>query len=203
MRAGGQFKIERPIRIGDELERRSKITGISEKNGASGPLVFVRIEHEIHANGALAIVEEESIAYRGAAAPAAAVAPAHTSPPAAVSNPSETRFPTNPVLLFRISALTFNGHRIHYDNDYARSEEGYPDRVVQGPLLALLMLEHLHKSHAPSELQHFQYRAVAPSFCGDDIAVSDVPDKEKGRVRVFARNGAGAEAVVGEAVYVS
>jgi len=201
MRAGGQFRIERPIRIGDALERRSKITGISEKNGASGPLVFVRVEHEIHANGALAIVEEESIVYREAAAPNAAPAAAARPPQALGSNPGETRFPTNPVLLFRVSALTFNGHRIHYDNDYARSEEGYLERVVHGPLLALLLLEHLHKKHAPSGLRHFQYRAVAPSFCGEDVAVSDTSDKENGRLRVVARNGAGADAVVGEAVY--
>ena len=131
MRAGGQFKIDRPIRIGDELKRRSTIAGISEKNGASGPLVFVRVEHEIHANGALAVLEEESIAYRAAAASSATVAPARQPAPP-VSNASETRFPTDPVLLFRFSALTFNSHRIHYDNDYAKSEESYSERVVQG-----------------------------------------------------------------------
>ena len=200
MRAGGQFKIERPIRIGEELQRRSRITGISEKMGASGPLVFVLVEHEIRANGAVAVVEEESIAYRGAATPAAGPS-ARTSTPITVSMQGETRFATNPVLLFRFSAVTFNSHRIHYDTDYARGEESYAERVVQGPLVALLILEHLHKKHSPLKLRHFQYRAVAPSFCGEVICVSNTPLDEHGRTRVLARNGVGADAIVGDAMY--
>ncbi len=200
MRAGGQFRIERPIRIGDRLERRSRIADISEKSGSSGPLVFVKVEHQVLANGALSLVEEESIVYREAAKPGAGAAGKPVPEGRPASAPGQSRFPTNPVLLFRVSALTFNSHRIHYDNDYARTEEAYPDRVVHGPLLALFMLEHLHKKRPSGDLRHFQYRALAPTFCGEDVSVSDEPGPQ-GRVRVTARNGAGAEAVVGEALY--
>lgn len=203
MRAGGQFRIERPIRIGDVLERRSKILGVSEKSGNSGPLVFVRVQHEIFSNGDLAVVEEESIVYRGTAtaSPNVAADPGPGQPQGDVLSTDESRYPTNEVLLFRISALTFNGHRIHYDNDYARNEEGYPNRLVHGPLLALLMLEHLHRKRPPSSLRHFAYRAVSPVFCGEQVAITDTPDGEAGRLRVVARNRNGADAVVGSAAY--
>lgn len=200
MRAGGQFRIERPIRVGDQLERRSRIADISEKSGSSGPLVFVKVEHEVFANGALSLVEEESIVYREAAKPGAGPARKPAPEGQAASGPGQSRFPTNSVLLFRVSALTFNSHRIHYDNDYAKGEEAYPERVVHGPLLALFMLEHLHKKRPCSRLRHFHYRALAPTFCGEDVSVSDEPDVE-GRVRVVARNRAGAEAIAGEARY--
>lgn len=200
MRAGGQFRIERPIHVGDKLERRSKISGISEKSGSSGPLVFVKVEHEVRANGALALVEEESIVYREAAKPGMSAATKASARAPAPPGPQENRFPTDPVLLFRISALTFNGHRIHYDSDYAKTEEAYPERVVHGPLLALFMLEHLHRTRPAATLRHFQYRALAPTFCGEEVSVTDEIDAQ-GRIQVTARNGTGAEAVAGEAQY--
>lgn len=200
MRAGGQFRIERPIHIGEKLERRSRIADISEKSGGSGPLVFVKVEHEIRANGEVAVVEEESIVYREAAKPGAAPAKQAAPVPIPAERPGESRFPTNPMLLFRTSALTFNSHRIHYDTDYAVQEEAYPGRVVHGPLLALLMLEHLHKTRASDSLRQFQYRALAPTFCGEEVAIADEAQPD-GRIKVTARNGAGAEAVAGEATY--
>jgi len=203
MRAGGQIRIEKAIRIGDTLERHSKITGVTEKAGASGPLVFVKVEHAIHANGALAVVEEESLVYRDAAPAGAAATPMPVTEAAALK-PGETRYPTNPVLLFRVSALTFNGHRIHYDNDYARAVEGYPERVVHGPVLALFMLEHLHRTRPAAQLRQFSYRAMAPTFCGEPVTLSDTADAAApGRVKVVARNAAGVESVSGEAVYGS
>jgi 3-methylfumaryl-CoA hydratase len=203
MRAGGQLKFERPIHIGDALERHSKIVGVSEKSGSSGPLVFVRVQHDVYANGALAVVEEESLVYRGATPPGQAPATAAAPPQASEPKPGESRYPTSAVMLFRVSALTFNGHRIHYDNDYAKNEEGYPDRVVHGPLLALMMMEHLHKKHPASMCRSFAYRAMAPVFCGEDVTVSDAAGAEAGQLRVVARNGSGADAVSGEAQYAA
>lgn len=200
MRAGGAFRFEKPIRIGDRLERASRIASVSEKTGSTGSLVFVKVEHRISANGTLAVIEDESIVYREAAAPATAKpqpatqAQAPSTPPPA----GATRFPTGPVLLFRTSALTFNSHRIHYDRDYAVNEEAYRERVVHGPLIALLMLEHLRRRHPDGDLRSFSYRAMAPTFCGDDVTVSD---SGEGKLQIVARNGAGADAVLGEAIY--
>ena len=124
-----------------------------------------------------------------------------SAPPAEVSAAGGRRFPTSEVLLFRYSALTFNCHRIHYDRTYAVEAEGYPDLVVQGPLVALLMLEHLHSQRPPSTLRKFSYRAVAPVFCGEDVTVTEAIDSQAGILRVTARNARGLEAVVGEAWY--
>ncbi len=203
MRAGGAFRFEHPIRVGDALERQSRIASVSEKKGSTGPLVFVRVEHEISANGRLAVVEEESIVYREAATPGAqpAAASATRRAPAALP-PGASRFPTDPVLLFRTSALTFNSHRIHYDLDYAVREEAYPERVVHGPLIALFMLEHLHSRYPADRLRQFKYRAMAPTFCGEDVSVSETGDgKQAAALQVIARNGSGAEAVTGDATY--
>jgi len=200
MRAGGAFRFEKPIRIGDKLERTSRIASVAEKTGSTGSLVFVKVEHQVSANGALAVVEEESIVYREAASPGAAKPQAAFTPRTQATPAPEgaTRFPTGPVLLFRTSALTFNSHRIHYDRDYAVDEEAYPERVVHGPLIALLMLEHLQRRYPKGGLRSFSYKALAPTFCGEDVTVSD---SGQGKLQVVARNGAGADAVLGEATY--
>lgn len=196
MRAGGSFEFHRPLRVGEAIEKRSTIQEIKSKDGSSGPLVFVKVRSEIFASGELAVVESEDIVYREAATkPMLAPAPANVDAPAGASV-----FATDPVLLFRVSALTFNGHRIHYDTDYAKGEELYPGRVVHGPLLALFMLEHLHRTHDPAALRSFKYRAIAPTFCGEKVTVSEAGG-EGGLVKLVALNGAGQEAVQAEARY--
>ncbi len=196
MRAGGSFEFHRPLHIGEPIERRSTIQEISAKDGASGPLVFVKVRHEVFASGELAIVEGEDLVYREAAT-RAMPAPVLTD---IESPPGASVFATNSILLFRVSALTFNSHRIHYDTEYAKEAELYPGRVVHGPLLALFMLEHLHRSREPGSLRSFRYRAVAPTFCGERVTVSHSAPKD-GTLKVIARNGAGQEAVQGEALY--
>jgi 3-methylfumaryl-CoA hydratase len=199
MRAGGDFRFERPIRIGEALEQRSRIASITEKTGSSGPLVFVRVEHEIHADGSRAVLEGEDIVYRGANASPRVAQSGTGSPP--VVKEDESVFATDPVLLFRVSALTFNGHRIHYDAEYATAEEGYPGRVVHGPLIALLMLEHMRKSQPESALRSFKYRAMAPTFCGDKVYIDSTGTGEPSEQRIVARNGSGATAVVGNCTH--
>lgn len=201
MRAGGQFEFHRPLRVGDRADRRSRIVSVEEKSGGSGRLVFVRVEHEISVGGTVAVVEQESLVYRDAP-PSGAARPAATSAaPAAPGEHRGRRFATNEVLLFRYSALTFNCHRIHYDRDYAVGGEGYPDLVVQGPLVALLMLEHLHSQRSAATLRKFTYRAVAPVFCGEQVTIDEALDSAAGLVRTTARNARGLDAVVGEARY--
>jgi 3-methylfumaryl-CoA hydratase len=147
------------LRIGEAVSRLSRIDDISFKSGRSGALVFVRVVHETSGERGLAITEAQDIVYRdhpraGDPVPAAS---------AALLDAGWTREVTpDPVLLFRYSALTFNGHRIHYDRPYATGVEGYDGLVVHGPLTATLLLDHLSRQYPAARVTHFQFRGVKP-----------------------------------------
>ncbi|RAP43237.1 protein dehydratase [Rhodovulum viride] len=157
MWAGGAFRFHTPLRVGDSVTRRSTIADVTLKHGRSGPLLFVTVEHKIRARGRLALTERQDLVYR-AAAP--------FSPPAAdpaAQGSSVRRLMPGPVMLFRYSALTFNGHRIHYDAPYAREVEGYPGLVVHGPMQATLLVQFAAdlKGSCPSR---FAFRSVSTVF---------------------------------------
>ncbi len=159
MWAGGRVTFHAPLPITAAANRRSVVTAVSEKQGRSGALTFVTIRHEIEAAGTLAITEEQDLVFR----PGAGSPPAVAEPDARVSDASREVVP-DITALFRFSALTFNAHRIHYDRDYARSVEGYPDLVVHGPMQAMLLVDHLLRERPGSTLTHFAYRGVRPMF---------------------------------------
>lgn len=170
MFAGGRYRHLRPIRIGDDLACRSTLAQVSIKQGRTGELAFVTVRHELSVDGSPLGVEEQDIVYRsqpeGSPRPQTAVAASDAAP-----SPPDWRLtlPTDPVLLFRFSALTYNGHRIHYDTPYATGVEGYPALVVHGPLLALLTLE-LPRTQTPTEtVTTFAYRLLRPAFAGTVI----------------------------------
>jgi 3-methylfumaryl-CoA hydratase len=173
MFAGGRLRLDAPIGVGAELSGRSSVADVSVKSGRSGDLAFVTVRHELTADGVPVGTEEQDIVYRsepdGApprAVPWSATATPEPATPEAPAPAGEWRseLATDPVLLFRFSALTYNGHRIHYDRPYATQTEGYPDLVVHGPLLALLALE-LPRIHAPDQpVREFAYRLVRPAF---------------------------------------
>ncbi len=161
MWAGSRLSFHAPIRIGDKVERCSTILDVTPKSGASGALVFLKLHHEISAGGTLAITEEQDIVYREAPKPGtSALAPAEPKIRASAFTRSVT---PDPVQLFRYSALTFNGHRIHYDRDYAR-EEGYPGLVVHGPLIATLLMDHFLRHKPGARVTKFDIRLQAPLF---------------------------------------
>jgi 3-methylfumaryl-CoA hydratase len=192
MWAGGRVHFHAPLPVGAPAIRHSRILSVEEKEGRSGALVLVTVEHRIVHEGVAAVVEEQDLIYReaptgGGGAPAQGSpvqgSPAQGSPAqgsdegeggAPVSVPAgwdwQDRTSTDPVLLFRFSALTFNGHRIHYDHPYTTRVEGYPGLVVHGPLSALLLMRSgcAHISEPPAS---FRYRGVSPLFCGDPIAL--------------------------------
>ncbi len=173
MWAGGRLIFHRPIPLGVRAERRSEVTRIEEKQGRSGPLTFVTATHTISVNGIAAVTEEQDIVYRQPAAGAFERPPG--KPPQAEPR-WQREFCVDPVLLFRYSALTFNGHRIHYDADYARDEEGYPGLVVHGPLLATLALE-LFRAHNPRALvTGYRFRALRPIFAGEGFTAAGAAD---------------------------
>ncbi len=164
MWAGSRLHFHNAIAIGARLERRSQIIDVISKDGVSGELVFVKLRHEILTADTLAIVEEQDVVYRAAPTKPDASAP----PPAsdrAGARPSEFTRTVRPdsVQLFRYSALTFNGHRIHYDRDYAR-EEGYPGLVVHGPFVATLLMDHFRRHKPEALVKKFDIRLQLPLF---------------------------------------
>ncbi|WP_175774964.1 FAS1-like dehydratase domain-containing protein [Burkholderia anthina] len=168
MWAGGRLTFERPLIIGEHATRTSSVLSIERKEGRSGTLGFVTVEHVIEAAGEVAIREEHDIVYRGAPAPGAT----EPTPKAAPGDAQWQRDITpDEVLLFRYSALTFNGHRIHYDRSYVRDVEGYPDLVVHGPLISTLLLDLVTRSLPGATVAEYAYRAVRPTFLGNTFSV--------------------------------
>jgi 3-methylfumaryl-CoA hydratase len=171
MFAGRRVTFHAPLRIGDEVERVSEIAKIEPKQGRSGRMIFVTVSHRVRARGVALLTEEQDIVYReestGGAAPAA------PQPPPANAAWSRTVVP-DPVMVFRYSALTFNGHRIHYDADYTRTVEGYPERVVNGGLTTLLLLE-LARAKLDHELATVATRNLRPLFVDRPLTLSGSP----------------------------
>lgn len=162
MWAGSRLTFHHPLRVGEAIERRSVIASVEAKEGRSGPLVFVTVHHRIAGALGEAITEEQDIVYRGH--PGVAAAPAARAHDAGDEGDFSQRIVPDPVLLFRYSALTFNGHRIHYDRSYVTGVEGYPGLVVHGPLIATLLVELLRRERPDAELRSFTFRALSPLF---------------------------------------
>jgi itaconyl-CoA hydratase/mesaconyl-C4 CoA hydratase len=156
MWAGGRVEFRAPLRVGVPAERRSTVADVKEKAGRTGSLLFVTVRHEYWQEGALAISEEQDIVYRQPSPPKLA-----GDQPAPAPEWREAVHPT-PMLLFRYSAVTFNGHRIHYDHPYVTEEEGYPGLVVHGPMIATLMVAAFRHAHPEARLEHLSYRGLRP-----------------------------------------
>jgi 3-methylfumaryl-CoA hydratase len=217
MFAGGRVTRRGPLRTGSAATRRTWEVSSTEKHGRSGRLVFVTVRSEISQGGRVVVTEEQDIVYRDAAGPPAgppggppdgqSAGPAPPAEPAGPSVPPPVLVPgraagvaewpveVSTVLLFRFSALTYNGHRIHYDRDFARDIEGYPGLVVHGPLQALLMAE-LARRTAPRPLScEFTYRLVSPLFEGQGLIVSAA--ERDGASHTAVRDCAGRQTATG------
>jgi 3-methylfumaryl-CoA hydratase len=195
MWAGSRVRFHGPLRIGAPIGRRSTIADIRLKTGRSGHLAFVTVRHEISGGMGLAITDEHDIVYREDTGAPAAERPAEPAP----DDPafSEAQLP-DPVLLFRYSALTFNGHRIHYDRQYATEIEGYRGLVVHGPLLATLMVD-LAVRHSPERpIATFEFRGWRPVIAGAPFTVSGRP-KDGTTVDLWVADATGALAMTGAA----
>jgi 3-methylfumaryl-CoA hydratase len=195
MFAGGRWRRVLPIRIGDEVTLESSVTSIEPKTGRSGEMAFVTVRNEFSLGGELAAVEEQDIVYRSEppadpdavpALGASATGPKPGSEPAGAPEGSEPaehelRIDPDPPMLFRYSALTYNTHRIHYDQSYATGVEGYPGLVVQGPLLALLALELPRRYRPGDDVLEFRYRLRKPAFAGATVVASSWAPNDDGR----------------------
>lgn len=197
MWAGGRLEFVRPLKIGDAITRASEIVSVEPKAGRSGTLVFVTVRHTVQAAGETALIEEQDIVYREAAQKGDPL-------PAGKQAPAESlwtrRIMPNAVMLFRYSALTFNGHRIHYDKDYAINEEHYPGLVVHGPMQATLLLD-LCRLNTTRPVKKFEYRAQHPMFADHAFSVNGNFDSAASQADLWTANDAGNYAMRGTASF--
>jgi 3-methylfumaryl-CoA hydratase len=188
MWAGSQFEFRAPIRVGDRVARTSTIADVTSKDGRTGKLVFVKVRHELRCNNAAdpALVEFHDIVYRESQR-ADDVPP----PPQAAQTGAawQREIVPDDVLLFRYSALTFNGHRIHYDRKYVTEVEGYPGLIVHGPLIATLLLDLLRRNAPDAEVTSFRFKAVRLTFDLHPFRVNGTRDGNS--VRLWAEDHQG------------
>lgn len=191
MWASSKMQFVAPIAIGAAVERTSKVVSVSEKEGGSGRLAFVDVEHHTRANGTVAVIETQTLVYRDAATPDAPLSP----PP-----PGDGQFSPegwdahraltpSSALLFRYSALTFNTHRIHYDAPYARDIERYRGLVVHGPLTASLLLQLAARELGENRLRSFAFRGLSPAIAGEALHLVMRAKDDGYELAAFAADG--------------
>jgi 3-methylfumaryl-CoA hydratase len=195
MWAGGELEFFDVLRVGDEMKRGSRISDVTMKTGSTGPLCFVSVQHEVTTPRGLAIRERQDIVYRDMTMSAPATKPT-TAPPPAKHRESHM---ADEVLLFRYSALTFNGHRIHYDRDYVTKVEGYPGLIFHGPMQAAFLVEFAAKLHGGAAPKKFAYRGVQPLFEGSEFSVN-ANDNDAG-MELWTANSDGAPTMKGTATW--
>ncbi len=197
MFAGKRVTFHNDLRVGDEVRRESMIQDIELKSGRTGQMVFVTVRTDIHSPRGLAITEEQKIVYREA--PDAAAPP--PPPQAAPAQPRWEKVITpDPVMLFRYSALTYNGHRIHYDLPYVTQVEGYPGLIVNGGLTTLFAFE-LARVHGPRPIVSFSSRNVRPLIVGHSLHVCGAPSADNKSAKLWVANHEGAVALTADAQF--
>lgn len=197
MFAGKRNTFHAPLQIGDEVRRESVILSVTPKEGRTGQMVFVTVKTEIFSPRGLAITEEQDIVYREEPDPNAAPPAPQKAPGIAVWKHAVT---PDEVMLFRYSALTFNGHRIHYDHPYVTKVEKYPDLVMNGGLTTLLVSE-LARSHGSTPLRAMASRNVRPLFVNHEIRLCGEPSVDNKTAKLWAEDDTGALALSAEAEF--
>ena len=190
MWAGSDFEFHAPLRVGDALSRTSTIVDVKEKSGRTGSLIFVKVRHEIRCSGAekVALTEHHNIVYRAAAEPGDVTPPPQAAP---ADSAWQRSIVPDDVLLFRYSALTFNGHRIHYDRQYVTEVEGYPGLIVHGPLIATLLMDLLRRQQPEARVLRFEFKAVRPTFDTHAFSVHGQPSADGKTVHLWGRDHEG------------
>ena len=199
MWAGGQFVFHSDISIGDKVKRISTIENIDEKSGRTGPLVFVKIRHEIYIQNKVSpsLVEYQDIVYRDEKRESEKdLVPKRAD----VNSEWFREVAPDEVLLFRYSALTFNGHRIHYDRRYATEEEGYPGLVVHGPLLATLLMDLVYRQLPHVDVKEFRFKALRPIFDLNSFSLHGEPSDSLNNIKLWIKDHDGLLAMEAETI---
>jgi 3-methylfumaryl-CoA hydratase len=163
MFAGERQRFHRPLRIGESVRRETELADISLKSGGTGNLVFATVLSRVFDADGLALEEERRTVFREEIK-AGDKNQAPRRDPAPADVPWRRSVTTDPVLLFRFSALTFNSHRIHYDRPWAMDVEGYPGLVVHGPLTTTLLIDFARDSNPGRTIRGYTTQARAPLF---------------------------------------
>ncbi len=198
MFAGKRIQFVSPILVGDELERLSAIVSVTPKQGSSGPLVFVTVRHTVSNAAGVVVIEEQDVVYRSSTLGKDSASAKATAAPVFVAQHQSAPISADPVMIFRYSALCFNGHRIHYDQPYATGIEGYPSLVVNGGLSALCAAEHLHSAWG-GKLAQITTRNTSPLFEGNVFCVESKQGDEAGQIEFRVVTEAGKTTLVGSA----
>jgi len=199
MWAGSRIEYHLPVALDQPARKRSVISKAITKAGKTGNLVFVTVDHEIWSGEHLCIREEQDIVYREATQGSTS-SDAPMAPDAAEWS---EEFEPDAVLLFRYSALTANGHRIHYDYPYTTREEGYPDLVVHGPLTATLLHGLAIRARPDERLSRFSFRAVSPLYVSSRFWIEAKLDRSTGGLQLWARRSDGSLAMKADAMFES
>lgn len=197
MWAGTQATYHKPIHVGETIRNVTTIEAVTPKVGKTGPLVFLKLKHEISGEDGVATTEFQDVVYREEAQPGA-VAP--EPPPAPAEAVWKRTISPSPVLLFRYSALTMNSHRIHYDRTYVTEVEKYPGLLVHGPLTFTLLLDLFRRENSETVLKSFAVRAVSPIYDTHDFTVEGVPG-DAGEASLWALNNDGRLAMSAKATF--
>ena len=198
MWAGSRFSFDGPpLQVGDTIARTSEIKAVEPKSGSTGAMVFVTVQHTISGKRGVAFTEEHDIVYREAAKPGEVQKAPRPAPTDATWSKSVD---ADSVLLFRYSALTFNGHRIHYDHPYVTGTEGYPGLIVHGPLMGTLQIELARRSNPALTPRTFEFRALSPVFSGAPLSVHARREAD-GAVTTWIANAQGGLAQQGKVTF--
>jgi 3-methylfumaryl-CoA hydratase len=192
MWAASDITFSGEIRIGDLVTKTARIADISEKEGKTGSLIFVNVDNRYHVEDREVLSETQTLVYRDHPSPGEASPPVKAAPTDAAWS---HRIDPDPTLLFRYSAVTFNAHRIHYDEPYATGEEGYPGIVVHGQLTATLLLDQFRMRFPDRPVRSFNFRAVKPLFSGQPFFLEGM-EKGDGAYSLWARDEAGALSLI-------
>lgn len=190
MWAGNRLLFHQPLRLGERARRESEVVSIEEKDGRQGKLAFVTVHHRYSGENGLALEEWHDIVYR---APPAGDAPPPRAQPAPMEALWRREWLPDEVMLFRYSAVTFNGHRIHYDHPYVTGEEGYEGLIVHGPLTATLLLDLIAREQPDATIKDVRFRALRPVFAGRKLTVEAA--SSDGGIEAWAVDADGAVAM--------
>lgn len=196
MWAGGRLRFAAPLPIGAAAEKVSRIASVDVKQGRTGALAFVTVQHTVRHEGQLCLTEEHDIVYRDLPQPGAPVVVPKSAPGDARWS---RRVEPDPVLLFRYSALTFNGHRIHYDRSYVTGVEGYPGLIVHGPLIATLLADLVAREMPQAVMREFNFRSVGTLFDTEPFTLCGKPAADGKSVALWAQNEWGELAMQADA----
>ena len=197
MWAGCRTHFLKPLKIGDLVKKRSSVVDINLKDGKSGLLCFVTANYEFFVDDQLMIKEDHDLVYRDYNKEDKTIFVKNDLP--FVKSDYEEKIFAHPTMLFRYSAITFNGHRIHYDYPYSTEEEGYKDLVFHGPLQATLMLRAAEK-YKKAKVKSFSHRGVAPVYANDDLIIN-IENKPNGSLNCFTSTKDAGMTMKAEAIF--